>query len=164
MDWAYTSVWLNEAFSHVPLLSEGHVTAMMDGVPSTGACGWLHQLQIHKLLQHQDMVVCLEGLKSEQEALQFTFQELPLWDAAAPSKPTHKPQLIEVDLSSVQPKSVSTTIPVPITTLVLPLSLANTVEPPSDITTAINLQLQGALEWLQQASSTSSALMSQPVH
>ena len=114
--WAYAFVWLNEALSHVPLLSEGHVSAMMDGTPSADAWGQLNQLQICKLLQHKDIVVCLEG---KLEALQFTFQELPLWDAATPSRPTLKPQLIEVDLSSVQPESKTTALQAPTATPVL---------------------------------------------
>ena len=143
VDWAYAFVQLNGALSHAPLLSEGHVSTMMDGAPSTDAYGWLHQLQICRLLQHKDVVVCPEGLNSKLEALQFTFQELPFWDAATPSKPTHTPQQIEVDLSSMQPESMSTAIPVPNTTLVLPHSLANTIEPPIDITMTVHLQLQG---------------------
>ena len=71
----------------MPLLGEGHISAMMDGMPSTDVCGQLHQLQICKLLQHKDLVVCPEGLNGELEALQFTFQELPLSNAAAPSNP-----------------------------------------------------------------------------
>ena len=120
VDWAYAFVWLNEALSHAPLLSEGHIRTMMNGRPSTDAQGQLHQLQIYKLLQHKDMVVCLEGLNGKLEALQFTFQKLPHWDAATPCKPTHEPQLIEVDLGSVQSESVTTTIHVPTTALVLP--------------------------------------------
>ena len=122
--------------------------------------GQLHQLQICKLLQHKDMVVCLEGLNGKLEALQFTFQELPLWNTATPSKPAHKPQLIEVDLSSMQPESMTTDIQVPPLHWCYPLS-GQYMEPPSDIAMAINLQLQGALEWLQWASPTASAPVSQ---
>ena len=57
MSWVYAFVWLNKGLSHVPLLSKGHVSAMRDGGPSADACGWLHQLQIHKLLQNKDMVM-----------------------------------------------------------------------------------------------------------
>ena len=57
MDWAYAFAQLNEALSHVPLFSERHICAMMDGMPSVDAWSWLHQLQICKLLQHKDMVV-----------------------------------------------------------------------------------------------------------
>ena len=91
MDWFYTFVWLNKTLSHVSPLSEGHVSAMMDGTPSADAQGRLHLLQICKLLQHKDMVVCPEGLNGKFEALQFTFQELPLWNPTAPSKSAHKP-------------------------------------------------------------------------
>ena len=122
MVWAYTVVWLNEALSHMSLSSEGHVSTVTGGMPSKDTHGWLHQLQICKLLQHKDMVVCSEGLNSKLEALQFTFQKLPLWDAAAPSEPACKPQLIEVDLSSMQPESMTTAFPVPTTTPVLPFS------------------------------------------
>ena len=87
---------------------------MMDGTPSAEAWGQLHQLQICKLLQHKDIVVCPEGLNSELEALQFIFLELPLWNAAAPSKPAYKPQLIETDLSTMQPEGMTTNILVPI--------------------------------------------------
>ena len=107
------------------------------------------------------MSVWQEGFNSELEALQFTFQELPLWDDAAPSKPTHKPQLIEVDLSIVQSESMTNAIQAPTTTLGLPPSLANTIEPSSNITAAINLQLKGGLEWLQWASPTALAPVSQ---
>ena len=119
-DQVYTFVWLNEGLSHVPLSSEVHMSAMTDGTPSTDAHGQLHQLQICKLLQHKDMVVCLEGLNGELEALLFTFQELPLWDATSPGEPTCKPQLIEGDLSSVQPESRTTAIQTCTTTLMLP--------------------------------------------
>ena len=110
---------------------------MMDGTPSADDCGWLHQLQICKLLQHKDMVVCPEGLNGKLEALQFTFQELPLWDAATPSKPTHEPQLTEVEPGSVQPESMTSAIQAPTNTLVLPplwsilLSLPMTSPDPS---------------------------------
>ena len=109
-DWAYAFVWLNEVLSHAPLSSEGHISAMMDGVPSMDAHGYLYQLQICKLLKHKNMVICPEGLNNKLEALQFTFLELPLWDAATPSKPTHEPLLIEVDLISMQPESGTATI------------------------------------------------------
>ena len=64
---------------------------MMDGIPSVDAHSWLHQLQICKLLQCREKLVCLEGLNEDLEALQFTFPELPLWDAATPSKPFQEP-------------------------------------------------------------------------
>ena len=38
-DWAYAFVQLNEALSHVPFSSEGHVSTMTDGAPSADAYG-----------------------------------------------------------------------------------------------------------------------------
>ena len=73
--------------SHVPLSNKGHISTMMDSMPSVNAHGWLYQLPICKLWQHGEKVMCLEGLNGDLEALQFTFPELPLWDAAAPIKP-----------------------------------------------------------------------------
>ena len=77
-NWSYAFVWMNITVSHVPLSSEGHISAMTDSMPSTNACGQLYQLQVQKLLQHSGWVVCPEGLNGEFEALQLTFQELPL--------------------------------------------------------------------------------------
>ena len=33
-DWAYAFVWLKKGLSYVPLSSIGHISTMMDGVPS----------------------------------------------------------------------------------------------------------------------------------
>ena len=51
-DWAYAFVWLNKVH-HASISSEGHISTMMDGMPSHRCPGWLHQLQICKLLQHK---------------------------------------------------------------------------------------------------------------
>ena len=75
-------------------------------------------------------------------SLQFAFLELPLWDAATPSEFFWEPQLLEVDLGSAQPQSMTTTIQAPTNTPVLTHSLANTVELPCDVV-AINLHFQG---------------------
>ena len=66
--------------------------------PAWMPMGWLHQLQVCKLLQHEGRVVCPEGLNCELEALQFTLLELPLWDMATPREPFQEPQLLEVGL------------------------------------------------------------------
>ena len=67
---------------------------------------------------------------------------------------------MELDLGSVQPASVTTTIQAPTTTPVLPPSPATSVKLSDDIATSINQQLQGALEWLQWASPTISTPVS----
>ena len=144
-----------------PCSNEGHISAMMDGTPSTDACNQLHQLQVCKLLQHGDKVVCPKGLNSELKPLQFTFPELPLWDTASPREPFQEPQLLEVDLGHVQPEGMPTAIQAHATTPALTHPPADIIEPPCDIAMAIKLHLQGALEQLQQASSAASTLVSQ---
>ena len=119
---------------------------MSDSTLSVDAHGWLHQLQICKLLQHKGRVVCPEGLNGELEALQFTLPELPLWDAAAPREPFPELQLLEVDLSCVQPEGVTSSIQAPTTTHVLTHSQADTIECLNDIAMAINFASPGALE------------------
>ena len=66
-DWPYAFVQLNDAVSHELLSNEGHVSTVMDAMPSTDACGQLHQLEICELLQDEGKVVCLEGLNGEVE-------------------------------------------------------------------------------------------------
>ena len=42
----YAFVWLNEDAQHVPLSKEGHLSAMIDGMPSRNTCGCLCQLEV----------------------------------------------------------------------------------------------------------------------
>ena len=86
---------------HMPLSSEGHISVMVDGAPSTNACGYLSQLEVCRLLQFGDQVVCPEGLNGELEPMHFTFSEPPVWDTDALSKLTQEPLLLWVNLSSV---------------------------------------------------------------
>ena len=66
-NWAYTFVWLNGDAQHVPLSKEGHLSAMIDGMPSKSVCRHLHQLEVCKLLQYGDQVVYPEGLNGGLE-------------------------------------------------------------------------------------------------
>ena len=61
-NWAYTFVQLNEDAHHVPLSKEGHLSTMIDGVPSRSTHGHLHQLEVCRLLQSGDQVVYPKGL------------------------------------------------------------------------------------------------------
>ena len=56
-NWLYTFVWLNWDAQHVPLSKEGHLSAMMDGMPRKSTCWHLCQLEVHKLIQYGDQVV-----------------------------------------------------------------------------------------------------------
>ena len=91
---------------------------------------------------------------------QFTFPELPLWDATAHSKPACKLQLIEMDINGVQSESIRTAVQTPQSTPIL-LPPADTAEPSSSIAAAINLQLTGAMKQLQEPSPVTSASASQ---
>ena len=51
------------------------MNAMIDGMPSMNACGCLSQLEVCKLLQCGDQVVCPGGLNGQLEPMQFTFPE-----------------------------------------------------------------------------------------
>ena len=64
---AYTFVWFNEEVQHVPLSKEGHLSTMIDGVPSRNACRHLCQLQVCQLLQCGDQVVYPKGLNGGLE-------------------------------------------------------------------------------------------------
>ena len=120
----------------------------------------LHQLQVHKLLQCRDLVVCPEGLNCQMEASHFTFKELPLWNTAAPTEPAFEPQLMVVDLGGMHSEGITATIQTPLSMPVLPPPPAGTTEPSGDATATVNLQLTGTMELLQQASSITQASVS----
>ena len=105
-------------------------------------------------------MVCPEGLNGKLEALQFTFQELPLWDVATADKSAWGPQLIEIGLST-QPNSMTTAIQASPTASIPIPSPAIPVKHVCDIAMVINQQWLGALEWLQWASPTSLTPVSQ---
>ena len=45
-DWPYAFIHMNDTMLYVPLSDNRHISAMTDGICSTNACGWLHQLQV----------------------------------------------------------------------------------------------------------------------
>ena len=94
---------------HVPLSDKGHIITIIDGICSTNACSHLHQVQVWKLLQYGDFVVFSKGLNGELEVLQFSFQELPLWNATTTDGPTQDLHLIEVILCGTEPETANTT-------------------------------------------------------
>ena len=47
---------------YVPFPKEGHLSTMIEGVPSRNMCRHLHQLEVHQLLQLEGQVVYPEGL------------------------------------------------------------------------------------------------------
>ena len=108
-DWPYAFVCMSDTMLHVPLFDNRHISTMMDGVHSVNACGWLSQLQLWKLLQHGDSIVFWEGRNGEPKALQFSFWDLPLWNATSANGPTWDLPMIEVVLSCLKYETVSLT-------------------------------------------------------
>ena len=108
-DWPYAFIHMSNTILHMPLSNNGHISTMTDSMCNVNACGQLHQLQVWKLLQHGNSVVFPEGLNGEPKALQFSFQELPPWNAASMDRPTQDLPMIEVVLSSMGSKTASPT-------------------------------------------------------
>ena len=98
-NWAYASVCLNGDTQHVPLPKEGHLSTMIDGMPSRNMCRSLCQLEVHKLLQYGDQVVYPEGLNGGLELVQTSLSGPLLWGWDALDNFTHKPSFLLVDLS-----------------------------------------------------------------
>ena len=121
---------MNDAMTHAPLSSEGHIGIMTSGLPSRNACGCLHQLQVWQLLQCRGWVVCQDGLNGSLKPLLFYFKALPLWSAANAHESAQDPLMIEVDLSNVVTK----------------------VTPSPRAEDPLGLNLRGTLEQLWQAS------------
>ena len=135
-NWPYAYVQMNDAMAHAPVSSEGYIGIMTDGMPSTNACGHLDQLQVWKLLQCGNWVVCPEGINGGLKALLFDFKELPLWNVASGDESTWDLPLIEVNLNGTEPEATNTTPVIP---------FFPAVKPPCGIAVAINLHLQGPL-------------------
>ena len=98
-NWAYTFVQFNKDAQHVPLPREGHLSTMIDGVPSRNVCGHLCQLEICQLLQWEDQVVYPEWLN---RGLEPVVTSLPQSVAHGMSM-FNEPAFLLVDLSQVMP-------------------------------------------------------------
>ena len=59
----YAFMWLNKGMLHIPLSNKGHISTMIDSMPSRSAWGHLSQLEVNKLIQCGDQVVYPKGLK-----------------------------------------------------------------------------------------------------
>ena len=86
------------------------------------------------------------------DTLVFDFTDLPLWDMTTAGEATQNPTMIEVDLCSMPPEAVSTTL--------TPTHVFTSTTQPT-ITKILNLHIQGAFEQVQQTSSTTSMPVSQ---
>ena len=97
-NWGYTLVQLNEGTLHIPLSNEGHISAMIDEVPSRNACRHLHQLRVYMLPQCRGHVVCPKSLNSGLEPVLLLVPQQPVWDMNTLSGPAHESLLLQVDL------------------------------------------------------------------
>ena len=52
-NWPYAFVWFNGDTHHVPLPKEGHLSVMMEGMPSNIPCRRICQLEVHQLLHSE---------------------------------------------------------------------------------------------------------------
>ena len=61
-NWPYAFVQFNGDTHHMPLPKKGHLSAMMEGIPSNIPCRRICQLEVHQLLHSEAQVVYPEGL------------------------------------------------------------------------------------------------------
>ena len=123
-NWAYAFVWLNGDAQHVPLPKEGHLSAMINGMPSRNACRCPCQLEVHKLFQYGDQVVYPERLYGDLEQVQTSLSGLLLQSGDVLGSSACEPSFLLVDLSWVTledhtlkapaPPRTSTPSPLPI--------------------------------------------------
>ena len=52
-NWPYAFVWFNGDAHHMSLPKGGHLSAMMEGMPSNILCGRICQLEVHQLLHSE---------------------------------------------------------------------------------------------------------------
>ena len=102
-NWAYAFVWLNKGTLHVPLSSEGHISAMINGALSRSTCGHLCQLQVQWLLQCRSHVVCPEGLNGGLEPVKLSVPQTHVWDMNTLGRPIHESLQLQVDLLWAMP-------------------------------------------------------------
>ena len=77
-DWHYAFVCISEDSQHILLSDIGHISILADGAPSRNTCGWLSQLEVHKLLHLGGKVVYPEGLNGVSEPVWVTLPKLPI--------------------------------------------------------------------------------------
>ena len=97
-NWTYALVRLNEDAQHVPLSNKGHLSAMIDGVPSRSTCRHLCQLEVCKLLQYGDQVVYPKELNGGLKPVQTSLSGPLLWGQDALGSSTHEPSFLLMDL------------------------------------------------------------------
>ena len=148
-NWAYTFVWLSEDAQHVPLSNEGHLSAMVDGVPCRSACGHLCQLEVCRLIQCGDQVVYPKGLNGGLELLWTSLSGSLIWGMDVLGKPAHEPSFLLVDLSWVTQGDCMPKAPAPHRISTPPSPSHITMEHPTKTDSHISMttEVQELLSW-----------------
>ena len=100
-NWAYAFMQLNEDAQHVPLPKEGHLSAMINAMPSRNTWGHLCQQEVCWLLQCEDWVVYPEGLNGGLEPVLTSLSAALVQGVNMLGEPAHKPSFLPVDLPPV---------------------------------------------------------------
>ena len=108
---------------------------MIDGAPSRNAHRHLHQLEVHKLLQCGDEVVCPKDLNGGLEPVLLLLPKLPIRDMDTLGGPVCEPSLLQVNLPSVRARDQMPITPAPCRASTLPSSLHSAMECPSKTST-----------------------------
>ena len=92
----YAFVQFNDDTQYALLPKEGHLSAMIDGVPSRNACRCLCHLEVHQLLQWKDWVVYPEGLNRDLEPVTIPLPVLVACGITTSVDLTQEPTFIQV--------------------------------------------------------------------
>ena len=116
-----------------PYPMRAHISAMIDGVPCRSTHRHLHQLEVHKLLQCGDHVVCPKGMNGGLEPVLLLLPKLPIWNMNTLGRPVHKPLLLQVDFSHAMLGNKMPIIPGPCRASTPPSSPHLVIECPSEM-------------------------------
>ena len=109
-NWPYAFMHFNGDAHHVPLLKEGHLSAMTDGMPSNIPCGQICQLEVHQLLHSEAWVVYPKGLNG---CLVPVITSLPKSLAHGTNVLNDEPTFLQVDLSQFMMEECESKAPFP---------------------------------------------------
>ena len=94
-NWPYMFVGFNRDAHHVSLPKEGHLSAMMEGMPSNNPCGRICQLEVCQPLHSEDRVVYSKGLN---RCLVLVIMPLPKSLSHSMTMLDDEPTLLQVNL------------------------------------------------------------------
>ena len=95
-NWPYVFVQFNGDACHMPLLKEGHLSTMVEGMPSNIPCGKIHQFEVCQLLYSEAWVGYPNGLNG---CLVPVITTLPKSISHSMTMLDDEPTLLQVDIS-----------------------------------------------------------------